>query len=169
MVRVEATGGRVDVLVQDTTGVGLDGWMAVGVRVPVDGAETVDEPPPPPPPEAGGVTGVVTGMSVKVAPTDLARDMVVEQVPVVLVQAPFQPEKVESLDGVAVKVMVVPDVTDMEHVEPQFRPLPVMVPLPVFVAETVYVVTGMEAVVIEVGRERDDTLLEASYADTVNV
>jgi hypothetical protein len=141
------------------------------VNIPVVGAlvtglpDEVEPPPPPvePPP-------VDTGMRVNVADTDLAPVTVVVHDPVP-VHTPPHPVNVESADGVAVRVMVVPDVTDMEQVEPQFKPLPVIVPVPVpdLDADTVYVVTGTEAVVMDVGRERDDSLPAASYADTVNV
>ena len=153
------------------------------MRVPVDGApvtepppppdETEEDEPPPPPPEDEpppvDPPPVGTGMRVKVAVTDLAEDMVATQVPVVLVHAPDQPEKVESALGVAVRDMTVPDVTDMEQVVPQLRPLPVMVPLPDLVAVTVYVVTGTAAVVTVRGLERDELFPAASYADTVKV
>jgi hypothetical protein len=141
------------------------------VRVPVDGAlVTVPPPVEPLPVEPLPVEPppVDTGVRVNVADTLLAAVTVVVHDPVP-VQAPPHPVKVESADGVAVRVMVVPDVTDTEHVEPQLRPLPVTVPLPVLVADTVYVVTGTDAVVMEVGSERDESLFAASYADTVNV
>jgi hypothetical protein len=127
-------------VVQEGVSAGFCG--TVGVRVPVEGAETVELPPPPPdevelpppPPEEGGVTG----MSANVADTVELADMMTVHVPVPE-QAPDQPVNVESAVGVAVREMVVPDVTDVEHVDPQFKPLPVMVPVPVpdFDAETV--------------------------------
>ncbi len=48
-------------------------------------------------------------------------------------QAPLQPAKVEPAAGAAVRVTVVPGVTDCEHVAPQLIPagVPVTVPDPV--------------------------------------
>jgi hypothetical protein len=101
----------------------------VGVNVPV---ETDDEEPPPPPVDVvPPVVPVVTGMRVNVAATDLAADIVVVHVPVVLVHEPLHPVNVEPDAGVAVRVTEVPLVIEVEHVVPQDIPEPVMVPDPV--------------------------------------
>jgi hypothetical protein len=91
------------------------------VRVPVEPPLAYVAPPPPPPPPDE------VGMRVKVAETEVAPDMVVVQEPVPE-HAPDQPEKVYPEDGVAVRVIPVPEVTEAEQVEPQEMPLPDMVP-----------------------------------------
>jgi hypothetical protein len=118
------------------------------VNVPV---ETDDEEPPPPPPVDGVVGVVVTGMSVNVAATERADDIVVVHVPVVLVHEPLHPANVEPVLGVAVRVIEVPLVIAVEHVVPQDIPEPVMVPDPVppLDVDRVYVTTGVDAVVTE--------------------
>jgi len=71
--------------------------------------------------------------SVNVAVTEAAAFIVTVQVPVPAQPPPLQPEKVEPLAGVAVRVTTVPVVKACEHVEPQEIPAGelVTVPLPV--------------------------------------
>jgi len=64
--------------------------------------------PPPVPAFATVRVKVVAVCGAKVAVTDLAADMVTEQVVVVPVQLPLHPVKVELTPGVAVKVTEVP-------------------------------------------------------------
>ena len=83
----------------------------------------------------GGVVSE-TGARAKVAVTVVFDEIVVVQEPVPEQLPPDQPEKVEPLDGEAVKVTAVPLFTVVEQVEPQEIPLPETVPVPVPDLET---------------------------------
>ena len=76
------------------------------------------------------VTVSVTGSRLKVAVTEVAALTVTAQVPVPE-QAPLQPAKEEPAAGVAVRVTVVPAVTDSEQVAPQLMPAGLLVTVPV--------------------------------------
>lgn len=107
--------------------------------------------------KANGTVGAwVSGVRAKLAVTLVVAFTVTLQVPVVLVQAPPQPEKVEPDDGVAVRTAAVPVFTVTTQVEPQLRPEPVTVPEPVpdleaaraKVATTLFTVTMTEVEVL---------------------
>ena len=117
--------------------------VEVARLIGVDGAppELEEEPPPPPPPVELGVVGFESGMRVKVAVTETLEVRLMTQDPVPEQPSP-QPEKVEPVPGVVVRVTEVPEVMAVEvQVEPQLIPptLEVITPVPVpdVVTETV--------------------------------
>src|SRR6185503_8569787 len=79
------------------------------------------------------VTPSVKGCRVNVAVTAVAALIVTVHVPVPVQPPPLQPENVDPVAGVAVKVMAVPLVNPVEQVAPQEMPAGalVTVPLPV--------------------------------------
>lgn len=79
------------------------------------------------------------GVGSNVAETLFAASMATVQVPVVLVQAPLQPEKTLPESALAVRVTDVPLVIEALHVAPQFIPAgdDVTVPVPVPVGDLV--------------------------------
>jgi hypothetical protein len=99
---------------------------------------------PVPVPARATVSANVVAWLVNVAVTERACVIDTVQVPVVLVHAPVQPEKVEPDAGVAVNVTELPLVTLALHTVPQLMapPATVPVPVPVLVTDSVKLPAG---------------------------
>src|SRR5882762_2918599 len=95
------------------------------------------------------IATVNTGLSVKVAVTDLAASIVTSQVGGTPLHAPDQPEKTEFTDGVAVRVRTVPRLYGSEQSAPQAIPagLELTVPTPLPAVVTVSSRVGTTVVV----------------------
>ena len=81
-------------------------------------------------PDCENFTPPVVGVATKVAVTELA-DVIVRTQGLVPLQSPDHPENDDPLAAVAVRVTLVPDTNDAEHVVPQLIPEGELVIVPV--------------------------------------